>query len=336
MKRHWLKWICMGLGLLTFLLIALNLNNASAVDSAVYRAVSKLYSSPATGLFIGFSQMAGPVVLLIISLALVFLLPKNQYRIPLLINLCLCMLLNLGLKHLFLRERPVDVVRLITETGYSFPSGHAMMGTCFYGFLIYLLWQLCHRKVLRNLLTAFLSLIIVLICTSRIYLGVHFFTDVFAGMCISVCYLIVFTSLVDRFFKHDESVKLPGMVINDNNRFLFSFVYAFNGILSGVKSERNMVIHFSALTTVTVFGALLDISQTEWIACIILFGVVIMAELMNTAIETVVDMICPQKDPHAKIAKDTAAGAVLMVAIAAAVVGAIIFVPKLMALVSEL
>ena len=96
-----------------------------------------------------------------------------------------------------------------------------------------------------------------------------------------------------------------------------------------------MVIHFSAMATVIVFGAMLSISATEWIACIILFGVVLMAELLNTAIETVVDIVCPHEDPRAKLAKDTAAGAVLMVSIAAAVVGGIIFAPKLLAVLSS-
>ncbi|MDD3336180.1 MAG: diacylglycerol kinase family protein [Eubacteriales bacterium] len=117
------------------------------------------------------------------------------------------------------------------------------------------------------------------------------------------------------------------------NALFLSFSYALQGISAGLRTERNMVIHFAAMSVVVVFGALLRISATEWMICVILFGAVFMAELFNTSIETVVDMICPQRDPRAKLAKDTAAGAVLFMAVAAAIVGCIIFLPKLWVLV---
>lgn len=330
MKRHWLKWTTAGLCLLLFIAIALNLNNVFGIDAAVYGLVSQWHCAPATEFFKACTLMVGPIVLLAISLTLVFILPKKEYRIPVLLNLSVAILLNLGLKHTFTRARPTDVLQIITETGYSFPSGHTMAATCFYGFLIYLVWHLCRNKALRNAVAALLSVLIALVGISRIYLGVHYFTDVFAGVCISIFYLIVFTSLVNRFFTLEESPRPRRLVPTERNQLLFSFVFAFEGVLSGLRSERNMLIHFSAMATVIVFGALLSISKMEWIACVILFGVVFMAELMNTAIETIVDIICPETDPRAKLAKDTAAGAVLMAAIAAAVVGAIIFVPKIL------
>lgn len=333
MKIHWLKWAVAGFCLLLFITIALNLDSVSELDGAVYAAVSRLHSPAATEFFKACTLMVGPIVLLVISLTLVFILPRREYRIPILLNLSAAVLLNLGLKHVFSRPRPTEVVRIVVETGSSFPSGHTMAASCFYGFLIYLVWQLCRNRALRNAVTALLSLVIALVGFSRVYLGVHYFTDVLAGLCVSVCYLIVFTSLVSRFFMHEENLKPKRLTPSNRNRLVFSFAYAFNGVLSGLRSERNMVIHFSAMATVVVFGALLRISEMEWIACIILFGVVLMAELINTSIETIVDIVCPQEDPRAKLAKDTAAGAVLMVAIAAAVIGVMIFAPKILDLV---
>lgn len=330
MRKHWLKWTLAGLCLLLFVFIALNLNNASDIDNAVYDLVSGLYSDGATSFFKGCTALVGPIVLLVISMTLVCILPRKEYRIPILLNLSVAVLLNLGLKHVFTRPRPTEVIRIVTETGYSFPSGHTMAATCLYGFLIYLVWQLCSNRAVRNAVIALLSLVIALVALSRVYLGVHYFTDVTAAVSISVFYLIVFTSLVNHFFTHSESLRPKNMEPNSRNRLLFSFAYAFDGVIAGVKSERNMVIHFSAMAMVVVFGSLLGMSTTEWLVCIILFGLVIMAELFNTAIETVVDMVCPQSDPRAKLAKDTAAGAVLMVAIAAAVIGIIIFAPKIM------
>lgn len=113
-----------------------------------------------------------------------------------------------------------------------------------------------------------------------------------------------------------------------------SFKYAGEGIWVSFKKERNMKIHVFMMALVILFGFLLHISLREWIICIILFGLVIGAELFNTAIETVVDMISLEKSPQAKLAKDVSAGAVLVFAVASAIVGLIIFVPKIMELFS--
>lgn len=109
-----------------------------------------------------------------------------------------------------------------------------------------------------------------------------------------------------------------------------SFRYAFEGIAETVKSERNMKIHFAAMLIVLFFGAVFKISKTEWLICIILFSLVIAGELFNTAIEAVVDMVMPKEHMLAKKAKDAAAGGVLILAIGAAVIGLIIFVPKIL------
>lgn len=111
-----------------------------------------------------------------------------------------------------------------------------------------------------------------------------------------------------------------------------SFKYAFQGIWSSFRSERNMKIHIFMMILVILFGILLDIRLGEWITCIILFALVIGAELFNTAIEAVVDMISLEKSPQAKLAKDISAGAVLVFAIAAAIIGLIIFIPKIIEL----
>lgn len=111
-----------------------------------------------------------------------------------------------------------------------------------------------------------------------------------------------------------------------------SFGYAFEGIFSGIKKERNMKIHCSAMIFVIGAGFFLKISLTEWSLCITLFGLVMALELVNTSIEAVVDLVTQESKPLAKLAKDTAAGAVLIAAIMAAVTGCIIFLPKVISL----
>lgn len=108
-----------------------------------------------------------------------------------------------------------------------------------------------------------------------------------------------------------------------------SFGYAFEGIFAGIRGERNMKIHCFAAVCVVVAGVLLHISVTEWCICLVLFGLILSLELVNTAIEAVVDLVTEDKKPLAKLAKDTAAGAVLIAAVMAAMAGLLIFVPKL-------
>ena len=120
------------------------------------------------------------------------------------------------------------------------------------------------------------------------------------------------------------------MKMKEKKRLIKSFKYAFEGIYAGLKTEKNMKIHVGIMILVIIFGIILKISKIEWIICIILFGLVISLELMNTAIENAVDLIIQEKNPKAKIAKDVAAGAVLVAAIASAIIGLMIFVPKVL------
>lgn len=113
-------------------------------------------------------------------------------------------------------------------------------------------------------------------------------------------------------------------------RLFKSFKYALEGILYAFKYEQNIIVHTIICLTVVVLGILLKISHFEWLVCFILFGLVIATELINTSIEAVVDLTCPKKDPLAKIAKDTASGAVLVFALVAVIAGLIIFIPKIL------
>lgn len=117
-----------------------------------------------------------------------------------------------------------------------------------------------------------------------------------------------------------------------NKKLINSFKYAFKGIGSSLKSERNMKIHFTMMVLVIIAGILLNISMWEWIICFILFGLVISLEMVNTAIEIVVDMVSPEYNLKAGHVKDIAAGAVLVNAIVAFIVGLLIFLPKIIRL----
>ena len=96
------------------------------------------------------------------------------------------------------RPRPTEF-RLIEETGYSFPSGHSMISLAFYGYLIYLIYKYINNKHLKRILIIILSTLICIIGVSRIYLGVHYTSDVLGGFLISIAYLIIYIELINKF-----------------------------------------------------------------------------------------------------------------------------------------
>lgn len=112
-------------------------------------------------------------------------------------------------------------------------------------------------------------------------------------------------------------------------KIINSFKYAIEGFISSFKTERNMKIHILAMIIVIALGLYVKLSMIEWCVIAIIIALVIASELFNTAIETIVDMISPEKNPKAKLAKDISAAAVLALAIGAIVIGIIIFIPNL-------
>lgn len=113
------------------------------------------------------------------------------------------------------------------------------------------------------------------------------------------------------------------------------FKYAFDGIATLLRTQRNARIHCAVTAIVVVAGFLLAISPLEWCAIIICIGGVLMAEALNSAVEFVCDKACPERDPLIKNAKDLGAAAVLLFTFAAIAVGLIIFLPKITALIAD-
>ncbi len=115
--------------------------------------------------------------------------------------------------------------------------------------------------------------------------------------------------------------------MDEKNIHVISFKYAFAGVVAALKQEPNLKFHFLAGILVLILSFILKISRADWIIILFLIGFVISVELTNTAIEAVVDHFTSQIHPGAKLAKDISAGAVLVAAITAAILGIIIFLP---------
>lgn len=108
-----------------------------------------------------------------------------------------------------------------------------------------------------------------------------------------------------------------------------SFKYAFEGFYAGIKTETNWKIGILQAIVVILAGVYFQISNLEWILVTILIGLILSAELGNSAVEAIVDSFMPDEHPKAKLAKDFAAGSVVIIIVASAIVGLIIFLPYL-------
>lgn len=111
-----------------------------------------------------------------------------------------------------------------------------------------------------------------------------------------------------------------------------SFIYAWSGVRMLLAGEHNARLHLAAAVMAIILGILFGISPGEWVAIVLCIGAVFMAEAFNSAIEALCDLVSPGPHPLIKRAKDMAAGAVLIMAAAAFVVGCIIFIPYLLLL----
>ena len=116
-------------------------------------------------------------------------------------------------------------------------------------------------------------------------------------------------------------------------RLFNSFGYAIKGILTVYKTEQNILIHTCAAILVIGLGIYLKVSSLEWCLLIIVIGLVIAFEIINTAIEYTIDMTMPNIHPMAKMAKDAASGAVFVMSITSIIVGIIIFLPRILSLI---
>lgn len=112
-------------------------------------------------------------------------------------------------------------------------------------------------------------------------------------------------------------------------RYVKSFIHAVEGIIYTIKNEHNMIIMILATITVVTAGLYYSISIPEWLFCIGIIGAVIGSEMINTAIEATIDLVTTDINPLAKIAKDTASSASLVLSIAALIGALIIFIPKI-------
>ncbi len=144
------------------------------------------------------TNFGGAIFLIVLTIALIIIIKNKKIGLSIFSNLVVVAVLNQVLKRILQRPRPTEY-RIIEETGYSFPSGHSMISMAFYGYLIYLIYKYVKNKYIKWISIVLLNILICSIGISRIYLGVHYTSDVLGGFLISISYLVIYISAINKF-----------------------------------------------------------------------------------------------------------------------------------------
>ena len=196
-----LKWIILFICLIGFLAIAEDVFNKEIMSGDIigYKLVSTfLISDFVTPIAKFITNFGGAIFLITSTIVLLVLIKNKKIGISIFSNLVIVTILNQLLKAILQRPRPTEY-RIVEETGYSFPSGHSMVSMAFYGYLIYLIYKYVKNKYIKWISIVLLSILVCSIGISRIYLGVHYTSDVLGGFLISMSYLVIYISAVNKF-----------------------------------------------------------------------------------------------------------------------------------------
>ena len=171
------------------------------IDSIVYNYISNnIINKNRTERVKVITNITSPIMVIITLLILVLAIKDKKIKISLVINLLGITIINNLIKVIIARPRP-EINKLVTETGYSFPSGHSITSMVFYGYLVYLTYKYINNKKIKIPLIIFLILLIPTIGLSRIYLGVHYASDVLCGFLLGIIYLILFISISKKYLE---------------------------------------------------------------------------------------------------------------------------------------
>ena len=200
-----LKWIILFICLIGFLALAEDVFNQEIMKCDVigYTLISIfLITDFATPIAKFITNFGGPIFLSTICIILFIIIKNKKIGLSIIMNIAIIAILNQVLKRILQRPRPTEF-RIIEETGYSFPSGHSMVSMAFYGYLIYLIYKYIKNKYVKCISIVLLSILICSIGISRIYLGVHYTTDVLGGFFLSISCLIIFVEVNNCISKNN-------------------------------------------------------------------------------------------------------------------------------------
>ncbi len=205
MKKRKIMGLILLIGFIVLTILLLT-NNISSFDDFIYKYFFQMRNKFFDIFFIFFTRLGDIIPVTIITICLLMIFNKED-RYILGSSMIITLLINQGLKYIIQRPRPPLEERLISQSGYSYPSGHSMMAMCLYGVLIYLINTKLKNKKLKIILTIILSIIILLIGVSRIYVRVHYPSDVLGAYLLTILILIINITLINNHIRGNMNEK---------------------------------------------------------------------------------------------------------------------------------
>lgn len=197
------RWIILGVCLILFttIMIFVITKNKLYIDDIGYNIISKLRSNNMNEIVKVITNIGGTIVIGVVTIISLFIFRNKKINICIVLNLLgIVVLNNVIIKNIIGRDRP-NGINIITEAGKSFPSGHSAVSMVVYGYLIYLTYNYVNNKKIKYLLISILSILILVVGLTRIYLGVHYTSDVLGGYLLGIVYLLLFTYISDKYIK---------------------------------------------------------------------------------------------------------------------------------------
>ena len=205
MKKRKIMGLILLIGFIVLTILLLT-NNISSFDDFIYKYFFQMRNKFFDIFFIFFTRLGDIIPVTIITICLLMIFNKED-RYILGSSMIITLLINQGLKYIIQRPRPPVEERLISQGGYSYPSGHSMMAMCLYGVVIYLINTRLKNKKLKIILTIILSIIILLIGVSRIYVRVHYPSDVLGAYLLTILILIINITLINNHIRGNMNEK---------------------------------------------------------------------------------------------------------------------------------
>jgi undecaprenyl-diphosphatase len=199
-----LEVFIVSISLILFAIICFGVctHDTLSIDIKVYNFISEnIMNDTLTSIFKVVTHLGGVAFIILLGVLCFMFCKINRWFIT--FDLIGCTIINQAIKHIVKRPRP-NVLRLVEENGYSFPSGHSMISIAFYGLVIYLIYKNVKNKYLKWSLITLLSLLILTIGFSRIYVGVHYFTDVAGGLLLGLAFLIFYINIYNKKVMKNE------------------------------------------------------------------------------------------------------------------------------------
>lgn len=198
--KNIIKWILCAITAILAIVVTINVKNGRILelDLNIYKFFSEnIINDKLTPIVKIITHIGGAKIVLVLTVVAIILIKGLKNKLFLLTGIVGTAGLNVVLKHIIQRERP-NINRLIPEKGYSFPSGHSMMSMAFYGMLIFLIFKYVKNTALKWTLIVILTILLSTIGITRIYLGVHYPSDVIGGFLVSLTYLFILTEIYNK------------------------------------------------------------------------------------------------------------------------------------------